>query len=106
MSTKPRAVDALPRAVTDSLVTLGQGLRIARKRRKMTLAEAATRLQVSVPTLRRMERGDPSVSVGVYAMSLWLIGKVDLLGKLADPAFDMDALVIDVQGILTGHRGR
>jgi hypothetical protein len=50
------------------------------------------RIGVSVPTLIRMEHGDPSVSIGVYATALWLLGLSGGLGELASPAKDLGAL--------------
>jgi len=39
-----------------------------------------------------MERGDPSVSIGVYTTALWLLGLSGGLGELARPEKDMGAL--------------
>jgi hypothetical protein len=50
------------------------------------------RIGVSVPTLIRMERGDPSVSIGVYTTALWLLGLSSGLSELASPAKDLGAL--------------
>lgn len=44
-----------------------------------------------------MEKGDPSVSMGVYASALWLLGLADGLGDLADPVKDVRALESDVR---------
>jgi hypothetical protein len=54
-------------------------------------------MQVSVPTLQKMEKGDPTVSIGVYASALWLIGRVQFLGTIADPAADETALVLELE---------
>jgi hypothetical protein len=61
------------------------------------LREWAKRLQVSVPTLLRMEKGDPSVSAGVYATAVWLIGRHESLGQVADPKEDLAALEAEIQ---------
>jgi hypothetical protein len=55
------------------------------------------RIGVSVPTLIRMERGDPSVSIGVYTTALWLLGLSSALGEIASPARDLRALEADVR---------
>ena len=78
--------------VSRSLVQLGLNLQVAGKRRKETMAAFAERMQVSVPTLRKMEQGDPSVSVAVYAMALWLVGRLKWLPEIANPAADDVAL--------------
>lgn len=44
-----------------------------------------------------MEKGDPSVSAGVYATAVWLIGRHEALGQLADPKEDLAALEAEIQ---------
>lgn len=76
---------------------LGEHIRIARKRRKQSLALWAERMQVSIPTLRKIEAGNPSVSVAAYATALWLIGRVQILSEIADPAKDELALMQELK---------
>jgi len=52
---------------------------------------------VSVPTLLRLEAGEPSVSLGVLATALWLIGRDSALGSLAAPKDDRGALELDIR---------
>jgi hypothetical protein len=52
---------------------------------------------VSVPTLVRMEQGDASVGMGVYATALWLMGRHQALPDVAAPAHDLIALEQDIQ---------
>ena len=80
-----------------SLTALGEDLALARLRRKESLRSWAKRLGVSVRTLQRLEGGDPGVGMGVYAAALWLLGRSDALGRLADPAEDRGALELDVR---------
>lgn len=89
-------IDTLPSAAASALRRLGGDLATARKRRKQSLKDWALRLGVSVPTLTRMERGDPSVSAGLYATALWMMGRQEALGQLADPAQDLVALEHEV----------
>ena len=51
----------------------------------------------SVPTLMRMEAGEPGVSMGIYATALWLLGRCDALAALAAPEADRGALELDVR---------
>ena len=99
------AAASLPAAATAGLRRLGADLAIARKRRKQSKKAWAERLLVSVPTLSRMESGDPTVSVGVYATALWMIGRHEALGMLADPAADLAALLAEVRRATQRHRG-
>jgi len=91
------ALASLPPVVLASLAHLGENLGIARKRRRESQAIWAQRLGVSIPTLKRMECGDPGVAVGIYATALWLIGRADALAPLADPNLDHGALEIEVR---------
>jgi hypothetical protein len=55
----------------------------------------AERAQISRPTLLRAERGDPAVSLGVYATILWVLGLGDRLGQVA--ASETDALGLGLE---------
>ena len=94
----------LPAPVERALHDLGEHLRIARKRRKDTLASFAERMHVSVPTLRKMEQGDPSVSIAVYAMALWLIGRVHFVSEIANPVNDETALLLEMRNLSKGRQ--
>jgi transcriptional regulator with XRE-family HTH domain len=95
----------LPSPVERALADFGENLRIARKRRRETMQSFAERMQVSVPTLRKMEAGDPTVSISVYAMALWLVGRVQFLSRIADPAADQTALALELQNLKSGGKG-
>ena len=97
MSKPSLALRSLPPEVAASLATLGERLALARLRRRESQKQWAARLGVSVPTLIRLEKGDPSVSMGVYATALWLIGLSKELAELADPGKDVRALEADVR---------
>lgn len=97
MSKASLALTSLPPEVAGALLTLGERLALARLRRRESQKQWAARLGVSVPTLIRMERGDPSVRMGVYATALWLAGMSGELAELADPAKDRLALEADVR---------
>ena len=82
----------MPSVVLANLRELGENLAVARKRRREPLRVWAQRIGVSEPTLMRMERGDPSVSMGVYATALWLMDRASALGEMAAPEHDKGAL--------------
>jgi transcriptional regulator with XRE-family HTH domain len=87
----------MPPAATQALRSLGENLAIARVRRRESQRVWAKRLGISVPTLIRMERGDPGVGIGIYATALWLMGRVNALPELAAPVNDRGALESDVR---------
>lgn len=98
------AIEALPPAAAAALRRLGNDLATARKRRKQPLRAWAARLDVSVPTLMKMEKGDAAVSIGVYATALWIISRHDALGAVADPKEDVAALENEIN--VAAQRGR
>jgi transcriptional regulator with XRE-family HTH domain len=100
MSKNTPALTALPPAAAQALKSLGENLAIARLRRRESQREWAGRLGCSVPTLIRLERGDPGVGAGLYATALWLIGRASRLPDLAAPAEDRGALEGDVREAL------
>ncbi|HTX05839.1 MAG TPA: helix-turn-helix transcriptional regulator [Steroidobacteraceae bacterium] len=100
------ALDTLPPAAAQALRGLGENLAIARLRRRESQREWASRLGCSVPTLIRLERGDPGVGIGLYATALWLIGRVSGLPVLAAPAEDRGALEGDVREALERRAAR
>src|SRR5690349_11109458 len=100
------AIEALPPAAESALRKLGADLATARKRRGESLRGWATRLQVSVPTLMKLERGDPTVSAGVYATALWMVDRADALARAADPKEDAAALEAEVRQAQQRHRPR
>ena len=61
-------------AYVDLKVRLATGLRDRRRRRKLTQADLAKRLQSSQSRIAKMEAGDPSVSVDLLIRSLLTLG--------------------------------
>ena len=57
-----------------SLAALGENLRLARLRRKFSATLLAERAGISRNTLRSIERGAPSVTMGAYASVLLCLG--------------------------------
>ena len=101
-----RALLNLPPATAAAIEKLGADLAVARLRRKESLKTWAKRMGVSVPTLLRLEAGDPAVSVGIVATALWLIRRDDALGNLASPEHDQGAIESDVRAAIELGRTR
>src|SRR5260370_22742794 len=83
-----RAHAYLPQT-TDAVVVLGLEIEAARRRRRMSAEELAERSGISPATLRRVERGDPTVAIGIVFEAAGLVG-IELFG--VNPA-DLPALV-------------
>ena len=84
----PRTTPPLPLPVRRALTKLGSDIRDARRRRRIQTTVMADRLQISRPTLRKLEQGDPSVGMAAYATALYVLGMVQRLADLADIAHD------------------
>lgn len=85
-----RKTAPLTPAMEDILKSLGENIRLARLRRKITTTMLAERAGMSRNTLRSIERGASAVTLGAYASVLFclglegdlqLIGKNDPLGR-------------------------
>lgn len=96
MTKRSTAIEILPSAATVPLESLGAQLRIARERRGESLKAMAARIGTSIPTLRRMEAGDASVAIGIYAAALWVFGKSSALAEILEPGKDHYATMLDV----------
>jgi len=96
MSKASSALTQMPPSTLAALAQLGADLAVARLRRKESLKTWAKRIGISVPTLLRLEAGEPSVSLGVLSTALWLIGRDGALATLATPKEDRGALELEV----------
>jgi len=92
-------LDVLPPNVRRSLSKLGADLALARRKRRVTTAMMAERMGVARSTYLRAEKGDPTVSLGVYAMALFVLGLGDVLGDLVDPRTDEQGLLLEAQRV-------
>lgn len=56
------------------LEQLGENIKLARKRRKLTMLQVAERANINRTTLYQIEKGNPSVSMGAYFNTLRVLG--------------------------------
>lgn len=73
------------------LTELGSRVRRARLDRNEPQIRFAARLGISIPTLRKMEKGDPSVQIGLWAEALMILDRlsdIDALLKKRETLFD------------------
>ncbi len=87
--------DILPLRVRRSLAKLGTDLTTARRKRQLTVEMMAERVGVSKTTYLKIEKGDPSASMGAYAMALFVLGFPEALAEIADVRRDDTGLVLD-----------
>lgn len=66
------------------LIQFGDRLRLARRRRRLTAKQLASRAGMALMTLRNLERGTPGVTIGAYLAVMQVLGiesDIDLLAK-------------------------
>ncbi|MBP5367314.1 MAG: helix-turn-helix transcriptional regulator [Bacteroidales bacterium] len=82
----------MPRKLQENLQIMGEQIKLARLRRNLSMEQVAERAMCSLPTIMSVEKGKPTVSVGIYLRVLYalqmendilLIAKDDPLGRLA-----------------------
>lgn len=85
----------VPIPVRRAVHKLGQDIRDARLRRRISTAVMAERASISRTTLNKIEKGDPGVSLGNYANVLFVLGMAERLGDLADVKMDTVGLELE-----------
>jgi transcriptional regulator with XRE-family HTH domain len=79
----------MPLPVKRALAKLGDDIRTARLRRRIPTTLMAERMMVTRTTLRKVEKGDAGVSMGIYATALFIVGMTQRLYELADVRDDL-----------------
>lgn len=72
-------------AISKIITTLGENIRLARLRRKLSAGQVAQRANISRPTLAAIEKGSPGVAIGSYVQVLFILNlEKDLLRVAED----------------------
>lgn len=80
----------LPRKLEEKMKVVGEQIKLARRRRDLSLAQVAERATCSPLTVSRIEKGSPTVAIGIYLRVLYalqldddilLLAKDDELGR-------------------------
>ncbi len=82
------------------LATVGENIKLARKRRKFTTIQVAERAGIDRSTLYQIEKGNPSVSLGAYFNVFRVLGLHNDFLKLA--ADDEQGRLIQDMNLLNG----
>ena len=85
----------LPQSLRHKIAQVGQQIKLARKRRGLTMKEMADRMFVTRKTLYRLETGDPGVSFAILASALLTLGLENDIDHLADPDSDTTGKLMD-----------
>lgn len=95
MSRRSKITHSPPAEVEEALKRLGRNIRIARLRRRLRIQDVADRIGTSRFTVADLERGKPSTSVAAYFGSLWALGLLDQVEKVADPDMDEEGKILE-----------
>ncbi len=87
----------LPLPVERELKKFGTDLRIARLKRGLTVEMMAERIGIHRTTYSKMEKGDPMVGLGAYAVALFILGFGTPLGELIDQRNDDIGLLLNLE---------
>ncbi len=80
----------LPRKLEQKMQIVGEQIKLARLRRDLSVAQVAERATCSPLTVSRIEKGTPTVAIGIYLRILYalqldddilLLAKDDVLGR-------------------------
>ena len=63
----------LPRKLEQKLQTVGEQIKLARLRRNLSVAQIAERATCSPLTIARIEKGTPTVAIGIYLRVLYAL---------------------------------
>ncbi|MBR1981189.1 MAG: helix-turn-helix transcriptional regulator [Akkermansia sp.] len=85
----PQAVKALKK--------MGNDLRDARRRRRISTTTLAERARISRATLYRIEKGDSGVSMSSYAAVIFALGLVERLSDAFDARHDAVGLGLEAE---------
>ena len=88
-----------PPSVQRALRGLGRDIQIARKKRRLPVADFAVRMGVSQGTVARLEKGEPGVGLGSVAMALLALGELGRLGDVLDVSRDDTGLMLDLDSL-------
>ena len=73
----------LPRKLEQKMQTVGEQIRLARLRRNLSVAQVAERATCSPLTVSRIEKGVPTVAIGIYLRVLYALQLDDDILSLA-----------------------
>ena len=89
----------IPLPVNKALKKLGSDLKEARIKRRLTMALVEERAGITHITLTKAEKGEASVSIGIYAKIMFVLGMIDNLYNLAEPDNDTIGKIYDKENL-------
>jgi DNA-binding XRE family transcriptional regulator len=88
-------INATPLEVSTAVAQLGQNIRLARIRRRMSQDELAQACGITRKTLYALETGHPGATIGTVFSVLWKLGLMGTTTALADPDADEHGKILE-----------
>ena len=92
----------LPRKLEQKMQTVGEQIKLARLRRNLSVVQVAERATCSPLTVSRIEKGTPTVAIGIYLRVLYALQLDDDILLLAKK----DEMGRTLQDLALKHRER
>lgn len=92
----------LPRKLEEKMKIVGEQIKLARLRRNLSVAQMAERATCSPLTVARIEKGTPTVAIGIYLRVLYALQLEDDILLIAQ----QDALGRQLQDLALTNRKR
>ena len=87
----------LPIQSQEALTKIGQNIKEARIKRRISTVLMAQKTGITRVTIGKIEKGNPNVSIGAYALVIFILGLTDKLKTLFDPFQDREGINLDRQ---------
>lgn len=81
--------------VMSAVQRLGEDIRLARVRRRLSQEELAQACSITRKTLYALEKGAPSTTLGTAFTVLWKLGLLNSATALADPEADEHGKILE-----------
>jgi len=95
MNRGKRSTPALSNELRRILLVVGQHIKIARKRRRMSEQRLADLAYTSRRTIQRLEAGEPGVGIGILLSTLMILNLEKDMLKIAHPDEDRHGLFLE-----------
>ena len=88
--------ETAPAAVVDASRMIGQRVKLARVRRRITLRQLAAKAGIAYDTARAVEAGNLMTGLGAYLALIWALGLERELATFLDPDHDLEGKQLEL----------
>ncbi|MHB8877386.1 MAG: hypothetical protein ACYC8T_27145 [Myxococcaceae bacterium] len=95
MSKSNLTSETVPAFIAQALQRLGQNIAVARRRRRLRQRDLAAKAGVSLLTMNRVEKGNPTTAIAAYLAALWALGLEAEFADIAPPDRDEEGKTLE-----------